>query len=140
MKAIDQFVALGKEFVARVDAGEVRSRYTYNKMKAALKQYEEELHPLLYSGYGPFPGRKLTNDDAAGVTQFVESKLAAPAPLYGYCPICGSAGNTRERRLDGNDTCINGHTYKSSDAQAVPKCSTCPYWVDNFCQNLLPRK
>lgn len=33
---------------------------------------------------------------------------------YGFCPICGKPGVTRERRPDGNDTCTNGHTYKSS--------------------------
>lgn len=33
---------------------------------------------------------------------------------YGYCPICGAPGVGRERRMDGNDMCSNGHTYKSS--------------------------
>ncbi len=32
---------------------------------------------------------------------------------YGYCPICGAAGKSRERRPDGNDVCANGHTYSS---------------------------
>lgn len=36
--------------------------------------------------------------------------------VYGRCPVCGVAGKTRERRLNGNDTCINGHTYPSADA------------------------
>lgn len=40
---------------------------------------------------------------------------------YGFCPICGNPGVTRERRLDGNDTCSNGHTYKSSSACEVKK-------------------
>jgi len=35
---------------------------------------------------------------------------------YGYCPKCGSSGQFRERRLNGNDACVAGHTYKSSVA------------------------
>ena len=36
--------------------------------------------------------------------------------LYGYCPVCGSKGYSRERRPNGNDRCINGHEYPSSKA------------------------
>jgi 7-cyano-7-deazaguanine synthase len=39
-----------------------------------------------------------------------------PNPIYGYCPACGSEGVFRERRLDGNDKCKNGHTYPSRTA------------------------
>ncbi len=35
---------------------------------------------------------------------------------YGYCPICGAKGRTRERRPNGNDKCENGHTYPSRGA------------------------
>lgn len=35
---------------------------------------------------------------------------------YGYCPICGNLGITRERRIDGYDTCSKGHKYKSKEA------------------------
>lgn len=41
--------------------------------------------------------------------------------IYGYCPYCAARGKSRERRLDGNDTCENGHTYKSSEALREPK-------------------
>lgn len=37
-------------------------------------------------------------------------------PLYGLCPACGAAGAERERRPNGNDTCVNGHTYPSAHA------------------------
>ena len=40
---------------------------------------------------------------------------------YGYCPKCGAEGVTRERRLDGNDMCFNGHTYPSKDAVSQEK-------------------
>jgi len=36
--------------------------------------------------------------------------------VYGWCPTCGARGYARERRPDGNDTCINEHTYPSRDA------------------------
>ena len=35
---------------------------------------------------------------------------------YGWCPHCGSPGETRERRPDGNDECSNGHVYPSVSA------------------------
>lgn len=35
---------------------------------------------------------------------------------YGYCPKCGARGVRRERCIDGNDTCFNGHVYPSADA------------------------
>lgn len=30
---------------------------------------------------------------------------------YGYCPVCGDDGYSRERRPGGNDRCANGHVY-----------------------------
>jgi len=35
---------------------------------------------------------------------------------YGFCPICRRAGVSRERRINGNDTCVIGHKYASSEA------------------------
>lgn len=37
-------------------------------------------------------------------------------PAYGYCPKCGSPGESRERRPDGNDTCLKGCVYPSKSA------------------------
>ena len=37
-----------------------------------------------------------------------------PVAVYGYCPECGEKGVQRERRPNGNDKCVNGHTYSSS--------------------------
>lgn len=36
--------------------------------------------------------------------------------VYGICPHCGAQGISRERRLNGNDMCENGHVYPSSSA------------------------
>lgn len=33
---------------------------------------------------------------------------------YGYCPHCGAEVASRERRLNGNDTCAAGHVYPSA--------------------------
>ena len=41
--------------------------------------------------------------------------------VYGYCPRCGAPGKYRERRLDGDDTCENGHKYKSTNSRVTPK-------------------
>jgi len=40
--------------------------------------------------------------------------------MHGYCPICGSKGVSRERRINGNDTCENGHVYPSVDSLNKP--------------------
>jgi hypothetical protein len=32
---------------------------------------------------------------------------------YDLCPTCGAPGISRERRIDGNDRCKNGHVYPS---------------------------
>lgn len=40
-------------------------------------------------------------------------ELASP---YGYCPKCGARGVRRERRPNGNDTCVNRHVYPSRSA------------------------
>ena len=39
---------------------------------------------------------------------------------YGYCPLCGAPGVSRERRLNGNDNCKNGHEYPSVQAMKGP--------------------
>lgn len=37
--------------------------------------------------------------------------------ILGRCPKCGLPGQTRERRINGNDKCVSGHTYPSKDAR-----------------------
>lgn len=39
---------------------------------------------------------------------------------YGYCPVCMAPGKTRERRINGNDTCENGHVYPSKHNKSEP--------------------
>src|SRR5690606_8674226 len=40
--------------------------------------------------------------------------------VYGYCPICGRPGISRERRPNGNDRCEASHVYPSRDAVEKP--------------------
>lgn len=47
----------------------------------------------------------------------IPAQLGSP---YGYCPICNAPGEIRERRIDGNDKCKNGHCYPSRDAKTIP--------------------
>lgn len=51
----------------------------------------------------------------APMTPFTET-----TSTYGFCPQCGSPGERRERRPNGNDTCKLGHVYPSRDA-IMPK-------------------
>ncbi len=53
-----------------------------------------------------------------------KKNITDPEALYGYCPDCGGKGVTRERTINGFDTCENKHKYLSSDA------STYPSWQD----------
>ncbi len=46
--------------------------------------------------------------------------------VYGYCPQCGGMGMSRERRLNGNDRCENGHSYPSSTAVTNPLLPVAP--------------
>ena len=50
---------------------------------------------------------------------------AVRAYVYGFCPTCYKPGITRERRIDGNDRCEAGHTYKSALALSAHHVS----WV-----------
>lgn len=48
----------------------------------------------------------------------------AKAP-YGYCPICNDIGTAREKRLNGNDICIQGHSYPSASSLPSPLGGYC---------------
>lgn len=45
-----------------------------------------------------------------------EVELRAKTTAYGYCPVCGAIGQTREQWANGYDTCANGHRYQSNTA------------------------
>lgn len=34
---------------------------------------------------------------------------------YGWCPTCGAPGVSRERSVDGDTICLNGHKTKSTE-------------------------
>ena len=53
----------------------------------------------------------------------VSQKTIEKHCLYGLCPICGERGVSRERRLNGDDACVNGHVYPSANAvlEHLPK-------------------
>ncbi len=65
---------------------------------------------------GQTPGtRRNTMNDQDSSRAAGSSAPACSAP-YGFCPICGAYGVTRERRPDGNDRCSAGHTYPSRNS------------------------
>jgi hypothetical protein len=53
------------------------------------------------------------------VTQSDASLQTIIGAQFGYCPQCGAPGQTRERRLYGNDKCGNGHIYPSGEAISI---------------------
>lgn len=51
---------------------------------------------------------------------------------YGYCPVCGHPGQARERRMNGDDSCVKGHTYPS-----VSAIEHCLNWRENVPADIL---
>jgi hypothetical protein len=49
--------------------------------------------------------------------------------VYGNCPICGTYIESRERRINGNDRCANGHVFPSK--KAVDNSSSYGYYSSN---------
>lgn len=58
---------------------------------------------------------------STAAAHIVDAKDVAP---YGFCPLCGAPGVSRERRIDGNDTCASGHVYPAANAILSGKMST----------------
>ncbi len=50
----------------------------------------------------------------------IQTTISPSDAPYGYCPLCGALGVSRERRPNGNDKCANGHTYPSRTAVSKP--------------------
>lgn len=58
-------------------------------------------------------------ENGSGCADAVPSEVVQDVRLastYGFCPICNYHIVSRERRIDGNDTCRNGHKFPSKDA------------------------
>jgi hypothetical protein len=60
-----------------------------------------------------------------------------PVAVYGYCPFCGGEGVARERHPFGNDRCVNGHKYKSSDALTTPPAQPAPVQEPVGCEGAI---
>jgi hypothetical protein len=83
---------------------------TYARVLRMLKCVETiECYGKFYPGQDGFQA-------LLELRQFVDELRGKIAP-YGYCPHCGKAGVSRERRLEGNDTCESGHVYPSRAAR-----------------------
>lgn len=65
----------------------------------------------------PAPADKPDPLDQLAAEAQAEGEDAAP---YGYCPRCDAKGVNRERRINGNDKCENGHCYPSAHAASRP--------------------
>jgi transposase-like protein len=91
----------------------------YNVVDSTIKQilkhirlHPEDFHLIYYRGAQPNTGLM-----APQVHEPVTAQAKSP---YGYCPICGAPGVMRERQIDGDDKCRNGHYYPSKKAIDMP--------------------
>lgn len=98
-------------FISPGDWSEARhgSRANEDNFVAETREKCSEIVHQLLDGVKPGSSAP-TQVDTAG-----RDDKTGGAP-YGWCPTCLARGATRERRPNGNDTCVNGHIYKSSDA------------------------
>jgi len=64
-------------------------------------------------------GEQLNEETITAIKAALEAK-DEPVAIYGYCPVCGAKGTSRERHPDGNTSCVNGHKYKSRDTLSAP--------------------
>ena len=60
--------------------------------------------------------REASADHVAASGKVIAEPVKRQTTYYGYCPICGREGVSRERGINGNDTCVIGHKYASSEA------------------------
>lgn len=78
-------------------------------LKGAAEFAKSVLEELLnHADMGPS-----VQTQAVHAIDFLETALSAKTPEakaapYGFCPKCGAAGVTRERRPNGNDKCGSG--------------------------------
>ena len=54
---------------------------------------------------------------------------------YGFCPMCGAPGFSRERRPNGDDVCERGHKYPSLNAVREP--SYLGQWVHKITNTII---
>lgn len=69
--------------------------------------------------FGTTPRYEALKAEGWKAARAIVAKLESPqppAPVLGYCPICGAPGLSREKRPFGNDRCEAGHCYPSSNA------------------------
>lgn len=59
--------------------------------------------------------------------------------VYGYCPFCHAPGVSRERRINGNDLCSNGHKYPSSSSSKKEENKPLPSWVSRAREMIISR-
>ena len=73
-----------------------------------------EGHEIGGSPFLAVPRKKPATTPEEAVTDSMPIRhVRAP---YGLCPHCGASGISRERRINGNDKCPNGHVYPSNNS------------------------
>lgn len=95
------------------------------KLKERINDLEKALEDLSFDCFGAFHTCAPRLEVYNRTFDVLKDTLDKPDPkppkkdsVYGNCPICGSKGVSRERRLNGNDRCSKGHTYPSKDAKS----------------------
>jgi hypothetical protein len=88
---------------------------SFDNQRNQPRQYQYECLVL--------PSKELQINTDSG-PKVVPTELKTPyTTIYGYCPICDSPSVSRERRPNGNDICLSGHTFSSSTVLTKPRKS-----------------
>lgn len=95
---------------------EAKKRATGSGFKSLYNWFAQDDADMLVVGMdNRRPIYCMTEDTYFEIAKLLAHNTNTSSP-YGNCPMCGDRGIQRERRPDGNDTCINKHVYPSSKA------------------------
>ena len=113
MKGWSPSVNAGKGNSLEVDPGMDLYRNLKEKVRHALSEFNDPRQTPEYCVAQMWIANQRLKRRLSDALDELGKSGATP---YSRCPTCNGAGVEREKRLNGNDTCLNGHTYPSADA------------------------
>ena len=88
----------------------------YVKAEAFFAKWHKKDPTVFWSSFRKEVGFAIDPKVCAQLQQLYSetAKTNGVSPSGEYCPVCGAPMQVRERRMDGDTTCINGHTTATS--------------------------
>jgi hypothetical protein len=88
----------------------------YVKAEAFFAKWHKKDPTVFWSSFRKEVGFAIDPKVCAQLQQLYSetAKTNGVSPSGEYCPVCGAPMQVRERRMDGDTTCVNGHTTATS--------------------------